>query len=90
MTFLAAACFAGGCASRPVEQLDEATYRIQCPGGYHDWSGCLRVAGRLCASYDVLSQVSDETSSSVGVNDWDNESTEVSRYMTVRCRDEGS
>jgi hypothetical protein len=75
------------CTSYPVEQLDANTYSIGCPGSYYDWSGCFKTARKVCAgaTYDIVSQLTNEGSSGVGVNDWSSRGSMVSRTMVVRC-----
>ncbi len=75
------------CATYEVEQLDVRTFSIECPGGYHDWSGCLKTARKICAvaGYEIVSRLSNEGSSGVGVNDWSTSGSLVSRTMVVRC-----
>ena len=80
-------CFIlASCAGQPVEDLGDSTYRIDCSGGHHDWSGCSARAQKVCeGGYDIVSQLSDEGSSGVGVNDWRYRGSEVTRAMTVKC-----
>jgi hypothetical protein len=84
---LLAVCFiVSACASQSVEDLGENRFRIGCSGGHHDWSRCRSGARKACGDdYVVVSQVSDESSSGVGVNDWRHRGSEVTRSMTVEC-----
>lgn len=81
---------AGACAgSANVRVAEDGSARIDCSGGYYDWSRCHSRAERHCGrgGYDILSQVSNEGASGVGSRDWSREGSEVSRTMIVRCRD---
>lgn len=84
---LSAVAAIGACATYEVEQLDTHTYSIECPGGYNDWSGCLKAAKKVCdvAGYDIVSRLSNEGSSGLGVKDWSTSGSLVSRTMVVRC-----
>lgn len=76
----------GGCSSNKVDELPDGTLRVECDGGYHDWSRCFAAAERACAGkqYQVTAQISDE-GGAVGVGDWSREGSEVSRTMEFRC-----
>ncbi len=77
-----------GCAGeRRLQALDDGSYRVDCSGGYHDWSACNDAARRVCrgGAVDVISQVSNEGSQGVGTRDWSVQGSEVSRRMIFRC-----
>ncbi|MEQ8857187.1 MAG: hypothetical protein RIC56_00935 [Pseudomonadales bacterium] len=84
MALMLCACASGS----DVRRNEDGSISIQCSGGYHDWSGCRNRATRACGSagFEIVSQVSDEGSSSVGTRDWSAEGSVVERTMVVRCK----
>lgn len=78
---------AGGCAGNAgTQQLADGTYRVSCPGGYHDWQGCYSAARKACrGDYEIKSRVSDEGSTSAGSKDFSQAGSQVTRTMIVRC-----
>ncbi|MEZ5560098.1 MAG: hypothetical protein R3E86_16320 [Pseudomonadales bacterium] len=75
------------CASGSrVQALDDGAYRIECSGGYHDWSGCLNAARSTCGARGFVeeSRVSNE-GADVGTHDWSTEGSIVTRVMVFRC-----
>jgi hypothetical protein len=87
---LAVACLAlaltSGCATGRAQPLGDGRYKVECPGGYHDWSACYAAASRHCAGagYQIVGQVTAE-GAAVGTRDWSQAGSEVSRSMEFRC-----
>jgi hypothetical protein len=77
---------ASGCAGSRAQSLGDGLFKVDCPGGYHDWSACYAAASRHCgrAGYQIVGQVSDE-GAAVGTRDWSRAGSEVSRSMEFRC-----
>jgi hypothetical protein len=69
-----------------VREVDDGLLQVDCPGGYHDWSGCLAAARRHCGDqgFRIVAEISDE-GGSVGTRDWSSEGSEVSRTLEFRC-----
>ena len=78
------ACAFGG----KLQTLDDGSYKVECSGGYHDWTACNEAARRACrgGGVEILSQVSNEASQNVGSRDWSEGGSEVSRSMNFRCK----
>jgi hypothetical protein len=84
VAFWVTGCAVGG----KLQTLDDGSYKVDCSGGYHDWTACNEAARRACrgGAVEILSQVSNEASQNVGSRDWSAGGSEVSRSMNFRCR----
>ena len=89
LALLPALLVAGCTAPATLRVNDDGTAFIDCSGGYHNWSGCHSRARRYCgaAGFDILSRLSDEGSSAVGVRDWSGAGRPVTRSLVIRCRE---
>ena len=76
-----------GCGTTsPVGTVEGGLLRVDCDGGYHDWSACFAAASKHCGDpgYRIVAQISDE-GGAVGTRDWSREGSVVSRTMEFRC-----
>lgn len=85
---LMAVCLAGCAFGGKVQTLADGSYKVDCSGGYHNWTACNEAARRACGGggVEILSQVSNEASQGVGSRDWSAAGSEVSRSMNFRCK----